>query len=154
MQHSTDPDVIALAGKIDATRSELQRPSFFTKPKITGGPELMVQRRWNSHTPMISDGVGGAYFLRWNEKGVVIDPGCTFLRIFQGYANVPSHSIEDIDLVVVTHDHVDHCEDLAMLLTLLRAYNTKYLAPLKKARKERYTEREIDLVLSHGVYFC
>jgi ribonuclease BN (tRNA processing enzyme) len=153
MQYDIDPMVRSLARGISVARSRLQRPTFFTRPKTVGVCELVVLRRWNSHTPTIYDGVGGGYLLRWNEKGVVIDPGCTFLRVFLGYASVRSYCLEDIDLVVATHDHVDHCEDLGMLLTLFRAYNKKYLEPLKKARKEVYVPRKLDLVLSHGVYF-
>ncbi len=49
----------------------------------------------------------GGYFLRWNGKGVVINPGPSFLKNF----HEAGHHIKEIDTVVVTRDnresHVD-----------------------------------------------
>lgn len=84
---------------------------------------LMILRRWNSYTPaMLTDldsNVGGGYFINWKGKGIVIDPGFDFLENFFNAGLV----IEDIDAVIITHAHIDHCNDFESLLTLIYEYN-------------------------------
>jgi ribonuclease BN (tRNA processing enzyme) len=156
----TDRELVALSDEIRRSRVAVDTPDFFasTKPSNHDG-ELEVLRRWNSHSPMVNFQFGGAYFLRWNGRGILIDPGCTFLEVFRQkhgqfvagnfVTSVEAHCMDDIDLIIATHDHADHCEDLAMLLILLRAYNE-----WKKDREgKRYRPHKIDLILSHGVYF-
>jgi len=90
--------------------------------------------------------------VRWRGKGVVIDPGCTFLDIFRRAYRpcfVKAHSMSDIDMVVVTHDHVDHCEDLGMLLVFLRTYN-KWLEDQGNGNVQSHT---VQLVQSLGSHF-
>jgi hypothetical protein len=77
-------------------------------------------KKWNSTSPIYSSDLstGGGYMLVWNHKGIVIDPGYdylwSFLKIF---------SIEDIDTVIITHDHPDHCNDVPKILNLLHETN-------------------------------
>jgi len=160
LAHLTDPDIVALSDEIRSSRLEVAAPDFFTSTKLSNREgELEVLRRWNSHSPMLNSEFGGGYFLRWSGRGIVIDPGCTFLEVFrqphghlQGGKFVTAteaHCMDDIDLVIATHDHADHCEDLSILLILLRAYN-KWK---EKRDGENYDPHKIDLVLSHGVYF-
>lgn len=54
---------------------------------------------------------GGGFYFRWNTSGVVVDPGLYFV------ANMHEHglSINDIDAVIVTHDHIDHTGDMMIL---------------------------------------
>lgn len=86
---------------------------------------FLVLRRWNSYTPRmltpIESNLGGGYFLCWKGKGIVIDPGFDFLYNFFNNELV----ISDIDAVIITHAHVDHCSDFESLLTLLFEYNEK-----------------------------
>jgi hypothetical protein len=47
--------------------------------------------------------------------GIVVDPGPDFVEnLFR-----TGFSLEDIDIIIVTHDHVDHLNSLEMLLSLL-----------------------------------
>jgi hypothetical protein len=47
--------------------------------------------------------------------GIVVDPGPDFVEnLFR-----TGFSLEDVDIIVVTHDHVDHLNSLEMLLSLL-----------------------------------
>lgn len=105
------------------------------KDKLTG-VEFVALRRWNSHTPEISFSKGGGYFVfipedfkigdRINDKeggvcratklGIVVDPGFDYIHNFfsQGF------TLDDIDLVLITHADADHINDYAGLADLFR----------------------------------
>jgi tetratricopeptide (TPR) repeat protein/ribonuclease BN (tRNA processing enzyme) len=73
---------------------------------------LAILRGWGSASPLIEDAfsacVGGGYFLKWQDKGLVIDPGFDFMRNFR--AN--GFHMREVDAIVVSHDHTDHNADL------------------------------------------
>ena len=80
--------------------------------------------RYSSWTPKIPRprvfGIkGGGKFLVWKSKGIVIDPGFDFLNNF--YAE--GFSLEDIDAVIVTHDHHDHTDDFESMWRLIKEHN-------------------------------
>ncbi len=104
--------------------------------------EIRFLRRWNSHTPIVAGDYGGGYFLRWQQRGTVIDPGCSFLHAFSRYSE---YSFHDIDMVIATHDHVDHCQDLGTLVSLLRQFNQEQVRTMEPLHTW-------DMVVSHGVY--
>jgi ribonuclease BN (tRNA processing enzyme) len=129
-------------------QGDAERPS----PKF----EIICLRRWNSFSPNLGSRaaatVGGGYFVRaWDKKryiGIAIDPGYNFLEnLFnEGF------TIADIDLVVVTHAHPDHVENLTNLLTLLRERG-------KRIRKDEHCDprtsprnHKISLAVSEGVF--
>ncbi|MDO8587517.1 MAG: tetratricopeptide repeat protein [Armatimonadota bacterium] len=79
---------------------------------------LVFLKGWSSSEPILAEGaenkeslLGGGMFFRWENKGLVVDPGIDFVSNFHrsGYL------IHDVDGIVVTHDHVDHTLDLAAL---------------------------------------
>ena len=90
---------------------------------------LIHLRRWSSYTPCIprpssSCARGGGYFIVYNigkDKnnkgdtiGIAVDPGFDFvLNLYQ-----EGYSIDDIDAVIITHDHIDHYADFDVLLSL------------------------------------
>ena len=99
-----------------------------------------VLKRWNSITPRYpqagpSESYGGGYFIIWNKKGIVVDPGYDFLRFFykEGFG------VLNIDLIIVTHAHDDHCQDLEAIFSVLHKLNVSGYA------------HNIDLVISEGV---
>ena len=47
--------------------------------------------------------------------GIVIDPGSNFVENFYRLG----FSLEEIDLIIITHDHIDHLSDLDPLLSLI-----------------------------------
>jgi len=127
---------------VNEAESRHKGPDIFWRHSGTLVDELRVLRRWNSHSPAVADVLGGGYFLRWQGKGTIIDPGCSFLRLFRHFT---PYAFRDIDMVVVTHDHVDHCQDLGTLISLLRQYN-KWLV---KTGGEAL--RHWDMIVSYGI---
>ncbi len=118
--------------------------------------ELVSLRRWNSFSPNLgsraSVSVGGGYLVRaWTGEhyvGVAIDPGYNFLEnLFnEGF------TISDIDVVMITHAHPDHTENLTNLFTLLFERNRR----LKKEEMEDSIatprEHRISLAMTEGVF--
>ncbi|MGC1120229.1 MAG: tetratricopeptide repeat protein, partial [Candidatus Methanofastidiosia archaeon] len=108
------------------------------------GNFFLVLRRWNSYTPALhtfaESNPGGGYFLHWKGKGIVIDPGFDFLDNF--FEN--GLHIADIDAVIITHAHVDHCSDFESILTLIYEYNDK------NKDKGKGGKKEIDVFMNLG----
>lgn len=93
----------------------LLRPRTLTG---SGRNFLIILQRWNSYTPHICLSgplLGGGMFLHWEGTGIVIDPGVGFLSNFF----IEGFSLEDIDLIICTHDHDDHTADVIPLFSLL-----------------------------------
>lgn len=76
---------------------------------------LVVLRDWASSTPLlgpaINDGCGGGYFVRWRGRGIVIDPGFDFLTNFR----TAKFYVDDIDHILISHNHDDHRSDFYAL---------------------------------------
>jgi hypothetical protein len=106
-------------------RTRLRETHYHGLPEMMkGANKLVILRRWQSFNPKVPRprGIsvkGGGYFLRWNDYGIVIDPGYGFVQNFydEGF------SLEDIQAIIVTHSHPDHEEELATLLTLIYEWN-------------------------------
>lgn len=104
---------------------------------------ILILRRWNSYTPAmltnIESNFGGGYFINWNGKGLVIDPGFDFLDNFfrKGL------KIQDIDAVIITHAHIDHCSDFESILTLLYEYNDRYNKKIEYLEKQKASTEDI-----------
>ena len=98
--------------KDDMTTAEIEPQVYFE-----------VLRRWNSYTPIIADNYevskGGGYFIKYKDKGIVIDPGFNFIDNFKN----AGHFFKDIDMIFISHAHNDHMADLESILTLLYKYN-------------------------------
>jgi tetratricopeptide (TPR) repeat protein len=84
---------------------------------------LVTLKRWmRGFLPMKKTLVrdGGGYFLKWNGKGVVINPGARFIDNFlrRGYA------ISEINAILVTSSYFTAYEELTSLLDVIdKAYN-------------------------------
>jgi tetratricopeptide (TPR) repeat protein len=92
--------------------------------------EFICMRRYSSATPLLPRpsafrAHGGGYFVRLHSTsdepeqqspfGVVVDPGPDFVENLYR----TGFSLSDIDMIVVTHDHVDHLNSLEPLLSLM-----------------------------------
>ncbi len=109
------------------------------------GLYLIGLQRWNSSSPAQGRSVGGGYLLyHTNDKGTVdlgiaIDPGFDFVRnlFHMGF------SISDIDIVLISHSHVDHVRDFESIVQLLTDLKDKSKNKGKKC---------VHVILSLGVY--
>ncbi|MCG6550846.1 MAG: tetratricopeptide repeat protein [Candidatus Magnetominusculus sp. LBB02] len=110
--------------KVEEKKDEYFAPVSGFNPDF---PLLLTLRKWNSYTPIIpSDGdersIGGGYFIYYNNKGTVIDPGYNFIEnLYKAGGRV-----FDIDNIIITHAHNDHTIDFESILTLLFKYNGKH----------------------------
>ena len=79
-------------------------------------------QRWNSASPAQGSSIGGGYFLYHTagkdgaiDLGIAIDPGFDFVRnLFHAGC-----SLSDIDIILLSHAHVDHVRDFESIITLL-----------------------------------
>ncbi len=62
---------------------------------------------------------GGGYYIRWNNCGIVIDPGINFIENM----HKSRITILDIDFIFITHYHIDHYGDLRNLSDLVHQCN-------------------------------
>ena len=87
--------------------------------------KLIVLKGWRSATPIINSYFrsdycnGGGFYININGTGIVIDPGCNFIK------NMHEQGIRifDIQYVIVTHNHIDHNASVMELQNLNYEYN-------------------------------
>lgn len=102
-------------------------------------------QRWNSTSPARGQSLGGGYVLYYTgpygnvELGLAIDPGFDFIRnlFHEGF------SLSDIDIVLLSHAHIDHIRDFESMVTLL--------LELKKRVKVN-NRRKLHAIMTMGVY--
>lgn len=114
-----------------------------------------VLRRWNSFTPRIPSSekiIGGGYFLQWNGKGIVIDPGFNYLENMKKKRINPG----DVNAIIVTHSHPDHTADLEPILMMkakraerLKSYNLGGEAPIDLFMSMDAAEKYRRLIVDH-----
>ncbi len=96
---------------------------------------ISILRGWCSSVTLLEGSHGkwrgGGYFLRWQGKGLAIDPGFDFLRNFH---DAEYHGRE-IDAVFVSHNHPDHNSDLYSIDDL------KYELYKRRNLNEKYTSK-------------
>lgn len=112
--------------------------------------KFVVLRRWQSYNPSVPRHErhripGGGYFLIWKETGIVIDPGFGFIQNFydEGF------SIEDIDVILITHSHPDHTAELNTLLTLIFEWNEFWKDMPDGVRAD---QKKVDLYLNESSF--
>lgn len=68
---------------------------------------------------------GGGFYFRWKGVGVAVDPGLYFVTNMHELGL----NIQDIDAVIITHDHLDHMGDMQLLEDL--EYQIKQTCTIK-----------------------
>lgn len=133
--------------KIELGLSENERHKEKFESSVAN--KLVVLRRWQSYNPIIPHSGkrrlrGGGYFLLWQGRGIVIDPGYDFIQNFydEGF------SLEDIDAVIVTHSHPDHDNDFANLITLIKEWNEFH-----EKTGNRDLVKKLDIFLNETVHW-
>ncbi|MFX0197165.1 MAG: MBL fold metallo-hydrolase [Candidatus Hodarchaeota archaeon] len=103
-------------------------------------------QRWNSTSPAQGRSLGGGYVVYHTDErgcidlGVAVDPGFDFLRnLFH-----VGLSLADIDVVLLSHAHVDHVRDFESILSLLYE--------LRKRKKEQLKLHKLHTIMTLGVY--
>lgn len=103
-------------------------------------------QRWDSSSPAQGRSIGGGYLIYHTKAngqldlGVAIDPGFDFLRnLFHcGF------SLADIDVVLLSHAHLDHVRDFESMVTLL--------FELSKRTKTKRGKHRLHAILTLSVY--
>ena len=122
---------------------QLQSPSTHENHQKDGFYFMGLQR-WNSASPAKGFSVGGGYLLyHLNEKnkevdmGIAIDPGFDFVRnlFHMGF------SLDDIDIVLISHAHLDHIRDFESIVMLF-----------SELKKRGGREKCVHVILSLGAY--
>ncbi|RPI19183.1 MAG: hypothetical protein EHM58_02380 [Ignavibacteriae bacterium] len=79
---------------------------------------LATLKRWKKDFMPSTGGIvfdGGGYFIKWNNKGLIINPGSGFINNFQRHG----YAISEIDIIIVTNQHYSAYEELMDLIELI-----------------------------------
>lgn len=96
---------------------------------------------------LYSGSSGNCLFVSSNHTKILIDCGTSCKKICEGLASIDS-SIEDIDAILVTHEHSDHVQSLGMV-------SKKYDIPVfatcgtwnsMEKQKEKISENNINMI--------
>lgn len=102
-------------------------------------------QRWNSTSPAQGRSLGGGYLIYHTDMkgsvdlGVAIDPGFDFVRnLFHA-----GFSLADIDVVVLSHAHLDHVRDFESMILLCSELNKRTSPKIK---------HKLHAIMTLGVY--
>lgn len=83
---------------------------------------LVILKGTSSSTPSVLNAAfdtqeyhGGGFFISWDGFGIAVDPGYHFLTNLHD----AGLDVNDIDAVIITHEHIDHNIDMRLLDDLL-----------------------------------
>lgn len=94
---------------------------------------------FREHTPI----KGGGIYIKWRGTGLVIDPGINFMENM----HMSGLGINDIDAVIVTHNHIDHNGDLITIDDLAFQFNKCGIS----LYMDKQTEQEFDRRLKNSM---
>jgi tetratricopeptide (TPR) repeat protein len=161
-------DLFKSTDSINVRKSQIHR--FLMKPKLTKALpgahrtpaiEFVCMRRYSSPFPLLPRpsafrALGGGYFIRLHGTrggdveepyGIVVDPGVDFVENL--YRS--GFSLSDIDMIVVSHDHVDHLGALDPLLSLLHV-RAELLSKEELQAPDMADGRRVKVLMSESVH--
>jgi ribonuclease BN (tRNA processing enzyme) len=121
--------------------SHLESPSLHERQEP--GLYFLGLQRWNSSSPAEGYSLGGGYLIYRLDRdhrisyGIAIDPGFDFIRnlFHMGF------SLNDIDIIIISHAHIDHIRDFESIVTLLL-----------ELKKRKDMNRKVHVILTLGTY--
>lgn len=112
---------------------------------------LMILKGFSSSTPFFYPALenrfyqspikGGGFFIKWKGYGIAIDPGINFMENM----HLSGLEINDINAVIVTHDHIDHNGDLQVIDDLAYSFEHSlefYMDKSTYRKAEKFTYME------------
>jgi tetratricopeptide (TPR) repeat protein len=164
-------DLFMSTDSINVRKSQIHR-FLMTEKKPANLPhdpgeaaiEFICMRRYSSPFPLLPRpsafrALGGGYFIRLHQAkrgkkgraqqpyGVVVDPGVDFVEnLYRA-----GYSLGDINMVVITHDHVDHLGGLDPLLSLLHV-RTQILRKQSARGARRKAVEKVAVLTSRSVH--
>ncbi|MFH1933886.1 MAG: hypothetical protein ABIN18_20220 [Pseudomonadota bacterium] len=140
----SDRDYEQIMNHWDEHFLEHMKDSSFHKPRCRALHFLGLQR-WNSSSPAQGRSLGGGYLIYHTndngciDLGVAIDPGFDFVRnLFH-----VGFSLADIDVLLLSHAHVDHVRDFESMIGLLLELHK---------RTNKRIKRKLHTIMTLGVY--
>lgn len=114
---------------------KLQNRSFLTilKGYSSSTPFFYPALKEHFHNVPIK---GGGIYIKWRGTGLVVDPGLNFMENM----HMAGLSINDIDTIVVTHNHIDHNGDLTTIDDLAFQFGKRDIA----LYMDKQTEKDFD----------
>ena len=142
---STDYTINSHIKKQNVMKGEYENRVGHRNFRIELRSYLIILKGFSSSTPFFYDALrerfhrnpikGGGLFIKWRGNGIIIDPGINFVENM----HLCDLNIDDVQTVVVTHNHIDHNGDLMIVDDLLAQMNR---------RATLYADR--DTISSHG----
>lgn len=126
-----------LAADISATDYYLDRYRILKKERDIED-KLFILKGMSSSTPALLNGAldtdaynGGGLYFKWKGTGVAIDPGYHFVEML----HLNDLTVLDIDVVIITHEHIDHTNDMRLLDDLHYSLFRYHIQPQKNNHK-------------------
>ena len=121
---------------------ENYRHRIFNKRNI-----LVMLKGFSSSTPILLNYAhntnfysGGGFYIHWNGVGIAIDPGYLFVQNLQDYGL----NVLDIDVVIITHEHIDHSSDMRILDDLHYNASSNYSEKIDRWDEEHSTVTRVE----------
>lgn len=130
---STDLIIDSHIKKQNVMKQEYENRIGHRNFRIEQRSYLMILKGFSSSTPFFYDALrerfhrnpikGGGLFIKWRGNGIIIDPGINFVENM----HLCDLNINDVQTVVITHDHIDHNGDLMVVDDLLEQMHRRVI---------------------------
>ena len=104
---------------------------------------------------LFSGSSGNSLFVQSDQSKILIDCGASGKKICEALASINS-SIEDIDAILITHEHSDHVQSLGLLSKKYNIpiyINEETFNALTNAQKEKISEDKINFFINDKEFY-